>query len=292
MRKHTVVLVLLLFLMSCKSHIEKSDAYGNFEAIEVIVSPEAQGKLVAFNLEEGQKLRAGEIVGLIDTTDLTLKREQLVASRQAILSGIASNEAQIMVQQQQKDNLMIDKVRIEKMLKDSAATQKQMDDISGSINLVDKQIESLKTQRSYIMDQAKAIDAQIAQVQESIRKCHLVNPVKGTVLTKYAEEGEVTSFGKPLYKIANIDTIELKVYISGAQLPGVKLGQKVDVLVDRDAATNRKLEGTVSWISSQAEFTPKIIQTKEERVNLVYAMKVLVPNDGTLKIGMPGEINF
>jgi len=278
--------------MSCKSNLERSDAYGNFEAIEVIVSPEAQGKLVQFSLEEGQNLRAGEIVGLIDTTDLTLKREQLVASRQAVLSGIASNEAQIMVQQQQKENLMIDKVRIEKMLRDSAATQKQMDDINGSINLVDKQIESLKTQRSYILDQARAIDAQIAQVQESIRKCHLVNPVKGTVLTKYAEEGEVTSFGQPLYKIANIDTLELKVYISGAQLPAVKLGQKVEVLVDKDATTNRKLEGTVSWISSQAEFTPKIIQTKEERVNLVYAMKVLVPNDGTLKIGMPGEINF
>jgi HlyD family secretion protein len=181
---------------------------------------------------------------------------------------------------------------LEKLLNDGAATQKQLDDINGALLLIDKQIESLQTQKQVIRNEAGAYDVQIEQVNEQIRKCYLRNPLAGTVLTKYAEANELVSPGKPVYKIADLTRLELKVYISGDQLTSVKLGQVVEVLVDNDKTTNRSLKGTISWISGQAEFTPKIVQTKEERVNLVYAMKVLVDNDGSLKIGMPGEVNF
>ena len=205
---------------------------------------------------------------------------------------MADVEGQIAVQQQQKTNLLVEKVRLTRLLKDKAATPKQLDDINGAINLVDRQISAIKTQNADIIQEQEVMERQIAQVNESLNKCHILNPLSGTVLVKYAEPGEITLPGKILYKIANLSELELKVYISGDQLPSIKIGQKVDVLVDNDKTSNRKLEGTVSWISQKAEFTPKIIQTKEERVDLVYAVKVRVPNDGSLKIAMPGEVNF
>jgi HlyD family secretion protein len=207
-----------------------------------------------------------------------------------VASRSASVFSQIDVQKQQKQNLLVDKARIEKLYKDGAATKKQLDDINGAISMVDKQILSIETQNAPVISDMASIDKQIAQVDESLRKCRVLNPVNGTVLDKYAEAGEITTVGKALYKIADLSTLELRVYVSGEQLPSVKIGGKTDVIID--GKNTAPLEGTISWISSTAEFTPKIIQTKEERVNLVYAVKISVKNDGSLKIGMPGEVKF
>lgn len=282
----------MIFLAACSGKNKKSDAYGNFEADEVIISSEVSGKLILFNIEEGNEVNAGTLVGLIDTTDLQLKKEQLIAQKNATSTKTGNISSQIEVQQQQKNNLLIDKARIEKLLKDGAATKKQLDDINANINLVDKQILSIQTQNASIPSEIQSLDKQIAQVEQCIKKSHLVNPMKGTVLDKYMMQDELVTPGKSLYKIADLSNITLRAYISETQLSAVKLGQKVEVLIDKGKNDFTKYEGIVSWISSTAEFTPKIIQTKEERVNLVYAIKVKVKNDGVLKIGMPGEVNF
>ncbi len=286
------VILFLIVLAACSSNNEHSDAYGNFEVDDVMISAEANGKLTLFKPEEGKALKKGELVAVIDSTNLSLKREQLKAQLASVSSKIANINAQIDVREQQKKNVTIDKNRVEKLMKDGAATQKQMDDITGQLDVVEKEIASIKTQKTSVQAEMQALKAQIAQVEESISKCVIKNPMKGVVLEKYAEPFEITSFGKPLYKIANLDEMTLRVYVSGDQLPQIKLGQEVEVLVDKDKDSNTKLSGRVSWISETAEFTPKIIQTKEERVNLVYAVKVRVKNDGSLKIGMPGEVNF
>jgi HlyD family secretion protein len=247
---------------------------------------------LVLNIQEGQKLNKGQVVGYIDSTDLVLKKQQLLAQKQAVASKIENIKAQIEVQEQQKKNLLVDKERVEKMLKDGAATQKQLDDINGKIDLVNAQISSINTQNVSVHSEMEVIKAQIAQVEEGIKKCKIINPLKGTVLEKYAEQGEITAFGKPVYKIANLDELYLRVYVSGDQLPHIKIGQQAEVLIDNTKKENSKLTGVVTWISANAEFTPKIIQTKEERVNMVYAVKIRVKNDGSLKIGMPGEANF
>jgi HlyD family secretion protein len=187
---------------------------------------------------------------------------------------------------------MTDKNRVEKLLNDGAATPKQLDDINGQIELVNRQIGSTNTQYATVRTELEVYNAQIAQINESIRKCSIYNPLEGIILEKYAEPNEITAFGKPLYKIADMAEMILRVYVSGEQLPKIRLSQEVEVLIDQDKKTNRKLSGIISWVSETAEFTPKIIQTKEERVNMVYAVKVRVKNDGSLKIGMPGEVNF
>lgn len=290
--KKVLLYTAICLLAACSGKNNKSDAYGNFESTEVIVSSEVTGKILKFTIEEGSVIKAGLVAGYVDTTDLVLKKEQLKAQKEIISVKTSNIISQIDVQKQQKANLMIDKARIEKLYKDGAATKKQLDDINGSINLVEKQINSIETQNSSVLNEMKNIDRQIDQVNENISKCYIINPINGTVLSKYAEESEITTMGKALYKIADMDFLDLRIYVSGAQLPKVKIGQKVEVLVDKNVDELTKLEGTVTWISSTAEFTPKIIQTKEERVNLVYAVKVNVKNDGTLKIGMPGEVNF
>lgn len=292
MKTIKILFLLLIVMASCSSSENLSDAYGNFEVDDVIVSAEANGKLILYSVDEGLQLKQGQLAGLIDTTDLVLKRNQLVAQKTAVSSNIKNLESQIEVQEQQKKNLLIDKNRVENLLKEGAATQKQMDDINGGIDLINSQIASIETQYASIIAEMDVIKTQISQVEESIKKCHIFNPIDGVVLEKYAEQSEITAFGRPLYKIANTDELILRVYISGSQLPDISIGQQVEVLIDRDEKSFRALSGEVSWISDKAEFTPKIIQTKEERVNLVYAVKVRVKNDGSLKIGMPGEINF
>ena len=292
MKTNYILIILAVVLSACSSNEDRSDAYGNFEVDDVIISAEANGKLMMLNIQEGQRLNNGKLVAAIDTTDLVLKRKQLKAQKTASASKLTNINSQIDVQEQQKSNLTVDKNRVEKMLKDGAATQKQLDDINGNLDLIDKQISSIKTQKSAILAELDAIDAQVDQVNASIEKCQIINPITGVVLDKYAEPGEITAFGKPIYKIANTDEMYLRVYVSGAQLPNIKLGQEVQVLIDKDTETDQSLTGQVSWISETAEFTPKIIQTKEERVNLVYAVKIRVSNDGRLKIGMPGEVNF
>ncbi len=290
--KTRYIIFILILLTACNTNNDKSDAYGNFEAIEIIVSSQANGQIMNLNIEEGKELGSSEIVGFVDTTKLHLQKVQLLSSKKAISSKVKSINSQIAVQEQKKDNLLVDKRRIEKLYHDGAATEKQLDDINGAINLVNKQIDATKTQLSSVYDEINAIQAQIEQINNAIEKSLIVNPIHGTVLTKIAEEGEIAAFGKPIYTIANLKKLILKVYIDGAQLPDVKIGQEVEVLVDKNKEENQEFRGIVTWISSKAEFAPKIIQTKEERVNLAYAVKVMVRNDGTLKIGMPGEVNF
>ena len=292
MKTRYLISIIAIVLASCNGSKDLSDAYGNFEVDEIIVSAEANGKLLLLNAEEGKVINNNQLVAIIDTIDYVLKRKQLKAQKRAISSRIENIQSQIDVQKQQKKNLLIDKKRIEKLLKDGAATQKQLDDINGQIDLIDSQIESIKTQNVAVHAELEVVNTQISQIEESINKCKIKNPIKGIVLEKYAEENEITTFGKPLYKIADMHEMILRVYVSGGQLPKISLGQEVEVLIDKDDKTNQKLKGIISWISESAEFTPKIIQTKEERVNMVYAVKIKVKNDGSLKIGMPGEVNF
>jgi len=292
MQTKYLIPLIAIVLASCNGTNNLSDAYGNFEVDDIIVSAEANGKLLLLNVEEGKVLKANMLVAVIDTVDYVLKRKQLKAQKQAISSQIQNIQSQIDVQEQQKKNLLINQDRIEKLLKDGAATKKQLDDINGQIDLVNSQIASIKTQNVSIISELEVVNTQISQVEESINKCNIKNPIEGIVLEKYAEANEITTFGKPLYKIADMNEMILRIYVSGGQLSEIKLGQEVEVLIDKDDKTNTKLNGVISWISASAEFTPKIIQTKEERVNMVYAVKVKVQNDGSLKIGMPGEVNF
>ena len=299
MKKYLLILTLfivhgsLIIVMSgCNGNKDKSDAYGTFESTEITVSAEGMGKILRFDLEEGQVIKKNTLIGYIDTTDLILKKEQIIAQRAALMANRDNIMSQIAVQKQQKENLLVDKERIYKLLKDSAATRKQKDDIDGSLKMVDKQISSIETQNLALTSNIDALTKQIAQTQQSIKECYIKNPVDGTVLTKYAQQGEYATIGRALYKIADLSTMFLRAYVSGTQLPNIKVGQKVEVLIDKDKNNLKKIEGTVSWISQSAEFTPKIIQTKDERVNLVYAVKILVNNDGSTKIGMPGEVNF
>ena len=288
MKKLSWIILISFGLIACSNDNNKADAYGNFEATEVMISAMAQGEILSLNVDEGQVLTNGQYIGLIDTTDLALKEQQLIKSKAAVRTGIITIDAQMNVQLQQKKNMMVDKERLDKLFKQGAATQKQIDDI----NLLNAQIASTRSQKQRILAEIETIDIQINQVKESLAKCRVINPVDGTVLTKYAEPGEVTVMGKPLYKIADLSKMKLKIYVSGVQLPHIKLGQEVEVQIDRSVTENSSMPGIISWISSTAEFTPKTIQTKDERVNLVYAVKVLVENDGIIKIGMPGEVKF
>ncbi len=282
----------MISIAGCTMNQERSDAYGNFESTEVIVSALAQGEILALDIEEGDLLGKDQPVGLIDTVELSLKREQLKRSIEAVRTGLVTTEAQIHVLLQQKENLAVDKVRVEKLFKDGAATQKQLDDVNGAMALLDTQLAATRSQKQKIHAEMETLKVQIDQIEEAILKCHISAPLEGTVLIKYAEAGEVAMPGKPLFKMADMKTMKLKVYVSGDQLPHIKIGQEVRVLIDSNSKENTELRGTVSWVSSTAEFTPKTIQTKEERVNLVYAVKVIVANDGSIKIGMPGEVNF
>jgi HlyD family secretion protein len=291
MKLTKIIIGLLLFgnlFVACNNN-EKADGYGNFEATEITVSAENSGKLIQFNVEEGQILKKDASVGFIDTIPLSLKRDQLLASKDIIYSKSRSVLSQINVLNAQLKTATISKTRIENLIRENAGTQKQLDDINGEINVIQKQIKSVESQNSPVINEIESIDVQLKQVEDLLQKSNIMNPVNGTVLTKYAEINELTSFGRPLYKIADLSTMELRVYVSETQLSNIKIGQEVTVKIDAgDAMKNFK--GIITWVSSEAEFTPKIIQTKEERVNLVYAVKVDVKNDGSLKIGMPAEM--
>ena len=298
--KHNTPSLLLLFnfvllgiLNTACSADEESDAYGQFEAVKVTVSAETGGKLLRFRVNEGDKIEANRQVGLIDTTDLVLKRRELRAQLNATRARITNINAQVDVQREQLQTAQIELNRIQALLKAQAATQKQLDDVQGQVRTSLKQIQALETQKQSVRAEMEAIRARISQIEEQIEDAKIINPVSGTVLTTYAEPLELIQPGQPLYQIAGLDTLILRVYISGAQLPRVNIGQDVQVLVDENAEENRAISGTVSWIASEAEFTPKMIQTKEERVTQVYAVKVRVANpNGLLKIGMPAEVNF
>ncbi|MBV2195478.1 MAG: HlyD family efflux transporter periplasmic adaptor subunit [Flavobacterium sp.] len=288
MKKIGILLTAIIFI-SCNKNNEKADAYGNFEATEITVSSESNGKIEFLNVEEGAQLKKGSLVGLIDTLQLHYNREQLKASIETVQSKSTSVLSQINVLNEQLKTAKIEQTRIQNMYAENAATKRQIDEIDGKVKVIEKQISSVQTQNTPILNEIKSIKVQIEKLDDQIKKSKITNPVDGTVLTKYAEPSEITAFGKPLYKIANLNEMELRVYVTETQLAQIKIGQKVTVAIDADNDT-KKYEGNITWISAQAEFTPKVIQTKEERANLVYAVKVAVKNDGSLKIGMPAEV--
>ncbi len=276
-------------LFSCGNDSERADGYGNFEAIEITISAENNGKLIQFNVTEGDVLQKEQFIGYIDSIPLALKREQLEVAKAVISSKSKGVLSQIQVLNAKLKTANTNKNRAVNLLKDNAGTQKQLDDVSGEIDVIRNQIRSVEIQNGPVVNELKSIDVQVKQIEDQIQKSKIINPVNGTVLTKYAEPNEITAFGKPLYKIADLNTMQLRVYISETQLANIKIGQEVTIKID-DADAMQSFKGTISWIASEAEFTPKIIQTKEERVALVYAVKVDVKNDGSLKIGMPAEL--
>jgi HlyD family secretion protein len=295
--KNTITLLFIfLLLISCNNSKDAFDASGTFEAVETVISAEATGIIKALNMEEGQELKAGVLIGYIDSTQLYLKKKQLDAQINALLSKRPVVSVQLASLQAQLKTAEKEKARFTNLVKADAATQKQLDDIEAQIEVIQKQIEA---QRSTLDISRKGFDkdtsplvAQVQQTNDQLAKCKLINPVSGTVLIKYAEVSEMATMGRPLYKIADLSTLILRAYISGDQLPQIKLNQKVKVSTDDGKGGFKETSGTIIWISDKAEFTPKTIQTKEERANMVYAIKVKVVNDGSYKIGMYGEIKF
>lgn len=292
MNKLLAITLITITLISCKDNTEKADAFGNFEADEVRVSSEAMGKILLLNIDEGAILDKNQIVGLIDTIMYSLQLSEINAQKLRIKANMNSIKSQTEILIQQKENISIEITRIENMAKTGAATQKQLDDAHGNMKIIEKQIAANKTQKQAVKTELKVLESKKLFLLEQLNRCEINNPIKGTVLEKYTEQGEITATGKPLYKIANIDYITLRCYISGGQLHEVILNNSCKVLIDKGTKEYLEYDGTITWISSKAEFTPKIIQTKDERVSMVYAVKIKVKNDGSIKIGMPGEVVF
>ena len=310
MNRYIIIVTAWMILASCNNNKISYDASGNFEADEVMVSAQQNGQLLSFSVHEGDQLKEGDVVGQIDMTVQRLQKEQTEATINALQqkTGSAAEQvkvakAQLAVQQIQLDNLYHERERSQNLVKADAAPQKQVDDMNAQINQLQKQMavtqEQIKlyhsntaTQNRSILSEKAPLEKAAQQLQAQIDKGQIVNPVAGTVLTNYALQGEMAAVGKPLYKIANTDTLLLRAYITGNQLPVIKTGQQVQVRVDQGEKKYKSYAGTIIWISDKSEFTPKTIQTKEERANLVYAIKVSVKNDGYLKIGMYGEVFF
>jgi len=294
MKKIAFAITTALFLMSCGQKEQVYDASGTFEAVETIVSAEATGTIKTLNLAEGQVLKAGETIGYIDTTQLYLKKKQLRAQINVLLGKKPDVPAQIAAYQEQLKQANREQQRIINLLKADAATPKQLDDANAQIAIIKKQIaaqrSSLNITSTSLNQETLPLNVQIDQLNDQLLKSKIINETAGTVLVKYVEVNEMASIGKPLYKISDLSSIILRAYITGNQLPAIKLGQKVEVLVDSADGKYKTYEGIIEWISDKAEFTPKTIQTKDERANLVYAIKVKLKNDGYLKIGMYGEI--
>jgi len=286
----------VVFLTSCKNDKKQFDASGSFEAEETLISSEASGTLKQFTVEEGQILKTGQLIGYVDSIQLYLKKKQLEAQINAVLSKKPNVAVQLAALQEQLKTAETEQKRVSNLVKADAATPKQLDDINGSIEVIKKQIEaqrsSLDISSEGIGKETLPLEVQIEQVNDQLKKCSIINPLNGTVLTKYANMNEVTTQGKPLYKIADLSTIILRAYITGNQLVQLKLDQTVKVSTDDGNGGFKQTEGIITWINDKAEFTPKTIQTKDERANMVYAIKVKVKNDGSYKIGMYGEIKF
>lgn len=296
MKNQIGILLLAAIIVSCNNKNDLYDASGTFESTEIIVSSQANGQLIQFAVDEGDTLNAGAAVGYVDSTQLHLTKLQLLENQKAILAGRPDVQSQIDATQKQIDNTLLDKQRIENLVKGNVATQKQLDDVNSKLAVLQAQLaaqkSALNNTTTTLNEQGNAVTAQLALINDQLKKCVIVNPINGTVLASYANTSEVTAMGKPLYKIADMSVMELKAYITGDQFAKVKLGQKVKVLVDDGSSKYRTYEGEVDWISNKSEFTPKTIQTKNERANLVYAIKIKVKNDGYIKIGMYGEVKF
>ncbi|MGM0392632.1 MAG: HlyD family secretion protein [Bacteroidota bacterium] len=291
MKKRIVILLsFAIFSFTSCSDEEKADGYGNFEATEIIISSEAQGKIKYFNVQEGNEIEAGIPVALIDTIQLHLEKQQLLASKKTVASKSQGVFSQIDVLNQKLKLAEREERRVKNLFAEKAATQRQVDQAEGEVQVIREEINNVKTKNAPIVNEIQSIEAQVAKVDDLIAKSIVENPLKGTVLAQYAEAGEITSFGRPLYKVADMDTLTLRVYISEPQLSDIELGQEVQVKIDSKKENMKSYPGRITWISSSAEFTPKTIQTKEERANLVYGVDIKVANDGSLKIGMPAEM--
>lgn len=307
MKKYVLFISAALFLNACTPQND-FDASGNFEADEVIVSAQQNGELLTYHVREGDQLAAGDNVGQIDVSILELQKQQTEASIAALHEKVKEPNYQtglvrreLDVQESKLAQLLREKTRTENLVQADAATQKQLDDITASVEQLQKQIAvtqqqiklntyNINTQNRSILSEKAPMEKITAQLQQQINKGQIINPIAGTVLTNYALQGEMQTIGKPLYKIANTDTLDLRAYITGTQLPQIKIGQKVKVRIDNGKDGFKAYPGTIIWISGKSEFSPKSIQTKDERANLVYAIKVRVKNDGYLKIGMYGEV--
>lgn len=295
---NNIYLIILLSLIgtACNKNNSEVDASGTFEGSEVIISSESAGVIRRLDIEEGMELKAGTEVGFIDTVQLYLRKKQLLAQVKSTLSQKPDIDKQLASLQVQLATAEREQKRVASLLKADAATPKQMDDANAQVEMVRRQIEAqssaLGISSGSISQQANPLHVQIEQVQDQLNKCHIINPLNGTVLSKYAEANEMTNVAKPLYKIADLSTLVLRAYVTGAEFSSIKLNQSVKVLVDAGDGKYREYKGAIEWISSKAEFTPKTIQTKDERANLVYAIKIRVKNDGLLKIGMYADVKF
>jgi HlyD family secretion protein len=292
MKTTSLLIIIAGLFSSCSNKTGIADAFGNFEATEVIVSAETNGRILQFDPSEGTTVVKGSLIALIDTTVFHLQKAEIEAGMKSVKVRLSSVNAQDDILNQQIGNLNINVARIEKMLSDGAATQKQYDDLTGQVAVLQKQILSNNTQRSSVSAELAVFESRKATVNEQINRCMVKSPLGGTVIEKYSEAGEITAAGKPLVKIADLAIMKLKVYVSGAQLGNIKTGQTCTIRIDNGEKGFSSFPGTISYISEKAEFTPKIIQTKEERVVLVYAVNIDVKNDGSLKSGMPGEALF
>ena len=290
------LLLFFILLFSCKSKDNNYDASGYFEAVETIVSAQANGQILSLNVDEGQELAAGQQVGQIDSTQIYLTLQQVQSQRGAVLSRKPDIGSQTAVLKEQITTAKRELARVERLAAGNAATQKQMDDARSAVAVLQKQLDaqqtSLSNASSSVSKEGSPLEVQMSLLKDQLNKTHIINPVNGTVLVKYVEQNEMASMGKPLYKIADLSEIILRAYITNTQLANLKLGQKVTVLVDKGKDKNAEYHGNIEWISSKAEFTPKTIQTKDERSNEVYAIKIRVKNDGFLKIGMYGDVKF
>ena len=291
--KRIVYIAAVVLAASCGTEAE-FDAQGTFEATEVVVSSEATGRILNFEVEEGMAVEANQMVGAIDSVQLHLQRKQLVAQQSALLGSRPDVKKQVAALREQIAKQNEELRRVENMLKDGAATTKQKDDIEAQIKILERQLDAtlstLDKNTSTINNNSAALEAQIAALDDRISKCRVISPVGGTVLVKYAEAGELATVGKPLMKIADLDNIYLRAYFTSDQLAKVNLGDEVKVVADFGGEERYDYTGRVAWISSESEFTPKTIQTKDSRANLVYAVKIAVENDGRLKIGLAGEV--
>lgn len=283
-------------LTACNSGDKEYDATGTFEATETTVAAEQAGTLLTFSLEEGDNIEAGTEVGLIDTTQLWLKISQTEASKAVYQSQKPDQEKQIAATRQQLAKARTEQQRYKELVADGAAPSKMLDDASSQVQVLQRQlnaqVSALQTSTNALSRQMDAADVQVRQLRDQLLKCHIKSPASGTVLEKYVERGEYVTPGKPLFKIGDVRHMYLRAYITSAQLKNVKTGQKVKVFADYGGGQKKEYVGTVTWISSRSEFTPKTILTDDERADLVYAVKIAVRNDGYVKIGMYGEVRF
>jgi len=296
-RKYTFLSITVpTLLTSCGASKDDFDASGTFETTEVLVSAEGSGKIMSFNVQEGQVLAANEMVGTIDSMQLFLRKKQLITTERSMQVRRPNVQKQIAAVEQQITTAKTERKRIENLIKADAANQKQLDDVNAQISVLEKQLDAQKTTlvttNQGITDDSEGLKLQVSQLDDQLDKCKITSPIAGTVLVKYSEMGEVAAPGKALFKIADTNHMILRAYVTNGQLSKLKIGQKVKVYCDSEKKEMKEYEGILGWVSDKSEFTPKTIQTKDERANLVYAVKINVKNDGFLKIGMYGNVKF